>query len=112
MPHGLIVKVTKFQLSTPKHFITVVTNNFFWGGASCSSLPMSNKVINRHTQYVINRHTQCEKNHPLIPSKSQKVQIALEEEFEAFDTASNIQSRSYILTAFNNVGEIFIYKIL
>ena len=102
MPHGLIVKVTKFHLSTPKHFSTVVTNNF--GGPSCSSLPMSNRVINRYTQ--------CGKNHLFIPSKSQKVQIALEEEFEAFDIASNIQSRSYMLTAFNNVGEIFIYKVL
>ena len=40
--HRLILKVTKFQLSSPNRFSTVVKN--IWGGASWP--PMSNRVNN------------------------------------------------------------------
>ena len=32
MFHRLILKVTKFQLSPPKRFSTLIKNIFFWGG--------------------------------------------------------------------------------
>ena len=44
MPHRLILKVTKFQLPTPKRFSTVVKNIFFWEGGRHHAPPMSSRV--------------------------------------------------------------------